>query len=1190
MMNTNKPHTSTTRSLTPARSSMPTPWRRTAILASLALGLAGLAPTAHASLQVYEGFDYTVGQSLNAQSGGTGMTGSWTAANTGGDPYTTPSGFGICDSTSRTWWNGALTSLPPGSGKYTGSPAGAAAVPQVYNGNNPDHLWAWRSLDPSVKANFTLGSTTWMSFVEANDFINNANGTGGVMGIGSRYFSNDTRGDSMNGGSGTSIGIGQNPLGSAYTRSFAATSWSPGMTYGTGTGPTWANTDKRAWICIAKIVWGNASNPTTITVDAYPDGTVLSEATFNASSTLTTLSVTVDPTTFDYITLGGGRCNYDELRIGTTFNDAIGVVVASTGNYWAPGLTGGGTGTWEAGSNVWSTSPGTQGTSGQASTGTLVFSGVAGTVTVNGSVSAVAGLQFLATGYDIVAGTSSPDLSLTGAAAADNTISVNSGETATIGVTLSGTAGLTKAGDGTLVLSGTGNTYGGATVLNAGTLQIAALGSLGSNVTFGGGTLQYPPGSGASALDVSGKLSAIASPQVVMIDTNGNDVIFGTAITGNGGLTKLGAGSLTLNAAAPTGVTTVSAGTLDVSSASGTIGTLTVPTGGTLNLGAGATITTLNVTGGTVHITGAGVSVGTLVANAGMLEAATNSLAVTTQATVAGVLLSGTAITLSGANVIAPDSGNHRVVAAASGSLNFAATGFDAAIGISQPGTPALPATATFSGGGVWALHGGAALDNNNFYGQDNHAFHYIQVPAGDFSIVVHVTGATNASAGLMARDSLSAKTGNSAGIWTGMSATCINGVLTSPGVSTPGNPWLMVTKAGNVVTTYYSSDGTNYTKALQQDYSSNPWGATTYVGLDLANTSGAVGTAVGTYDNVNFMGTASLPHLSDTELNLSGGALANVGCKVNLGKLTINTVVQPDGAYNATNTPGSVSGSGAIIIGDNSTTVTLGNLSQVYDGSGKTATHTVTPSGLTVNVTYNGSATAPINAGSYITSAVVADPYYSGLTTGTLVIAPAPVTVTLSNLNQHFDGNPKPVTVTTTPPGVGVTVTYNGLATPVPSAVGSYPVVATVSNANYTGTESGTLVITAATDFDTWAASYLPKDVSNPAADYDGDGMTNFQEYAFGLNPTSGASCNPIVQPLDPATGVFKYTRRASPSTTGIAYTVMTSSNLVSWLPDPVSVPESVTTSGNVETVTFTLSNGPIFGKLFVRVEATQQ
>ena len=51
----------------------------------------------------------------------------------------------------------------------------------------------------------------------------------------------------------------------------------------------------------------------------------------------------------------------------------------------------------------------------------------------------------------------------------------------------------------------------------------------------------------------------------------------------------------------------------------------------------------------------------------------------------------------------------------------------------------------------------------------------------------------------------------------------------------------------------------------------------------------------------------------------------------------------------------------------------------------------------------------------------------------------------------------------------------------------------------------------------------------------------------------------------------------------------MLTSSNLVSWVPDAGSVPESFTTDGNVETVTFTLSNTPMFGKLFVRVEATQ-
>ena len=44
---------------------------------------------------------------------------------------------------------------------------------------------------------------------------------------------------------------------------------------------------------------------------------------------------------------------------------------------------------------------------------------------------------------------------------------------------------------------------------------------------------------------------------------------------------------------------------------------------------------------------------------------------------------------------------------------------------------------------------------------------------------------------------------------------------------------------------------------------------------------------------------------------------------------------------------------------------VALNHLNQTYDGTAKSASATTTPAGLTVNFTYNGSATAPTNAGS---------------------------------------------------------------------------------------------------------------------------------------------------------------------------------------------------------------------------------
>jgi len=62
----------------------------------------------------------------------------------------------------------------------------------------------------------------------------------------------------------------------------------------------------------------------------------------------------------------------------------------------------------------------------------------------------------------------------------------------------------------------------------------------------------------------------------------------------------------------------------------------------------------------------------------------------------------------------------------------------------------------------------------------------------------------------------------------------------------------------------------------------------------------------------------------------------------------------------------------------------------------------------------------------------------------------PASATVTLSNLNQTYDGTPKEVTATTDPPGVSLSITYDGSTTP-PTEAGSYAVVATITDPNYT-------------------------------------------------------------------------------------------------------------------------------------------
>ena len=125
--------------------------------------------------------------------------------------------------------------------------------------------------------------------------------------------------------------------------------------------------------------------------------------------------------------------------------------------------------------------------------------------------------------------------------------------------------------------------------------------------------------------------------------------------------------------------------------------------------------------------------------------------------------------------------------------------------------------------------------------------------------------------------------------------------------------------------------------------------------------------------------------------------------------------------------------------------------------------------------------------------------------------------------------------------------------------------------------------------DYSTWIANY--PSITNPAdklatADPDRDSLTNQQEYAFGLNPSSGSSANPISVPLKNTTGVFSYTRRATPTLTGLVYTVLTSTDLVTWTPD-AGLAQSVLTNGAVETVSFTVSKPSVNGKLFVRVKA---
>ena len=181
-----------------------------------------------------------------------------------------------------------------------------------------------------------------------------------------------------------------------------------------------------------------------------------------------------------------------------------------------------------------------------------------------------------------------------------------------------------------------------------------------------------------------------------------------------------------------------------------------------------------------------------------------------------------------------------------------------------------------------------------------------------------------------------------------------------------------------------------------------------------------------------------------------------------------------------------------------------------------------------------------------------------TSFTSGTIDKAPA--TVTLGNLAQPYDGRPKAASATTVPAGKAVDFTYDGSSTS-PSAAGSYGVVATIADANFSGSATGTLVIAVA-PLDAWrSAHFTAAEISAGLAadntDADGDGFTNLAEYILGSDPRS-FSPQPLAiasAPGNQFTLSFLARRAGGDAYAGLTrlYTVegcATPANLTSWLP----------------------------------------
>lgn len=177
---------------------------------------------------------------------------------------------------------------------------------------------------------------------------------------------------------------------------------------------------------------------------------------------------------------------------------------------------------------------------------------------------------------------------------------------------------------------------------------------------------------------------------------------------------------------------------------------------------------------------------------------------------------------------------------------------------------------------------------------------------------------------------------------------------------------------------------------------------------------------------------------------------------------------------------------------------------------------------------------------------------------------------------------------------GSVMTASYGATFT-VGSSLGSFTETAvdsgvwTLTNGDATWTFSeadGTLSLSGGgTDYDTWAALYAPEDVSDTGADNDNDGLTNQQEYAYGLSPVDGSSVNAYLAEFDADAGTFTYQRRKQ-ALTGLTYTVEISLDLETWSVDGGITQTATEIDANNESVLVTVP-GPLPAKAFVRVKA---
>lgn len=337
---------------------------------------------------------------------------------------------------------------------------------------------------------------------------------------------------------------------------------------------------------------------------------------------------------------------------------------------------------------------------------------------------------------------------------------------------------------------------------------------------------------------------------------------------------------------------------------------------------------------------------------------------------------------------------------------------------------------------------------------------------------------------------------------------------------------------------------------------------------LDDANLPSSIGAADGTAGTLILKGGATLSYTgagASTDREFSLGGTVNGGA-------TGGGTISADGGPLEFTFPGVVGGDGG------------GTAPRILTLAGSASE----PSTMALEITDGIASIHSVVKSGSTTWELTGDNSYTGNTTveeGTLILA-------VDSLDDFSTVSIAAGAVLDLTHGEGDTVDalfLDGVQVAAGSYGGTASAAVTKDNDHFNPLSTGYLIVTSdpvATDYDAWAGMDGYNLTGGMDDDDDNDGLTNKEEYAFGLDPTSGASVSPVTAPK---TGTFTYTRR-NPAiySTGLTYSYGSSTTLVGAFDPFVPASENGDGGDPIETVTVTIPADLLENpSLFVQVTA---